>query len=299
VAVPWLVLMSALVSAREPYGSAELLGHLEHGDIIESSGLAVSHRHGGPQGDLFWTHNDSGDEPRIFALDRTGRHRGTCRLIGAEAVDWEDLGSFALRGRPYLFVADVGDNLKKRDDCTIYLIDEPNLGETTTAARPLRFTYEDGPLDCEAVGLDTAQQVFILVEKVYDSRSSGRVYQLSWNSRPEDGRRVAKRIGSLPRGRLFLPWEAATGMDISPDGRRAVVATYGSKGLEYVRAADESWQDAFAKAPLEIVLPSPVDGRRLGESIAYGLDGVTLYLTSEKKPCPLFAIRPQGVASEP
>jgi hypothetical protein len=296
-----VIAWSASYASETAYGPPESIGHVEHDDLVESSGLAASFRHGGngddgTGGEILWTHNDSGDEPRIFAFDSLGRHRGICQLMGAEAIDWEDLGSFTLRGRPYLYVADVGDNAKKREHCTIYLIAEPELGETSASARGLRFTYEDGPLDCEAVALDRTQQVFILVEKAHVPAFPTRVYQLPWKSRPEDGRRVAKRIGSLRRGHFPVPW--VTGMDISSDGRRAVLATYSSLGLEYHRQADENWQEAFAKPPREILLPG-VGERRQGESIAYGRDGITLYLTSERHPCPLFVIRPQGQSSEP
>jgi hypothetical protein len=280
-------------AAQITYQRPELVSHLKHDEIVESSGLANSYRHPG----LFWTHNDSGDEPRIFAFDEQGNHHGTCRLKGALAVDWEDMGSFTLRGQPYLFVADVGDNTKKREQCTIYLIAEPDVGQPEAVARPLTFRYEDGPMDCEGVALDTTQQVFILVEKVYLPTSPCRVYELAWKPQSSDGLRVARPIGRLQRGRLSVPM--VTGLDISADGRRAAIVTYGSVGLAYERTPAESWQAAFAKSPREIALPGVGEGRRQGEAICYGGDGVTLYLTSEKRPCPLFVIRPAVDPSGP
>jgi hypothetical protein len=44
----------------------------------ETSGLAVSHRTPG----LFWTHNDSGGEPVLFALNADGSRRGQIRVEG-------------------------------------------------------------------------------------------------------------------------------------------------------------------------------------------------------------------------
>lgn len=41
---------------------------LQSDAISESSGLVASRTHDG----VFWTHNDSGDAPRIFAIDRSG-----------------------------------------------------------------------------------------------------------------------------------------------------------------------------------------------------------------------------------
>jgi hypothetical protein len=74
-------------------------------------------------------------------------------------------------------------------------------------------------------------------------------------------------------------------MDISPDGRRAVVLTY-RDAYEYSRGRNERWAEAFARKPAEIKLPR----RAQGEAIAYGADGKTLYLTSEKLPTPLWEV---------
>ena len=64
----------------------------------------------------FWTHNDSGDAPRVFALGRDGRLRGEVAVTGAEHVDWEDI---AIRGRT-LYVGDIGDNLAQRPEIVVY-----------------------------------------------------------------------------------------------------------------------------------------------------------------------------------
>jgi len=74
-------------------------------------------------------------------------------------------------------------------------------------------------------------------------------------------------------------------MDISPDGRRAIVLTY-ADALEFVRRDGETWRQAFARRPRTIVMPR----RRQGEAICYGPDGRTLYLTSEHTPTPLLEV---------
>ena len=74
-------------------------------------------------------------------------------------------------------------------------------------------------------------------------------------------------------------------MDISPDGLRAVVLTYGN-AYEYVRGPKETWAEGFGREPRVIKMPR----RAQGESICYGHDGTTLYLTSEKLPTPLLEV---------
>ena len=90
----WLALWGQLAAAEdatsEPGSCSQAVCHLAHPKIHESSGLAVSHRHPG----LFWTHNDSGDAPRLYAFDEQGRHHGTLRRAGSES---DRLGGHGLR----------------------------------------------------------------------------------------------------------------------------------------------------------------------------------------------------------
>src|SRR4051812_36986774 len=59
---------------------------LEDRAVTESSGVVASRLNPG----LFWTHNDSGDGPFVYAFDHEGRRRGVWRVEGAQARDWED-----------------------------------------------------------------------------------------------------------------------------------------------------------------------------------------------------------------
>src|SRR5437764_643295 len=56
--------------------TAVLLARLESREVTESSGIVASRRNPG----LFWTHNDSGDGPFVYAFDRAGRARGVWRV---------------------------------------------------------------------------------------------------------------------------------------------------------------------------------------------------------------------------
>ena len=89
---------------------------------------------------------------------------------------------------------------------------------------------------------------------------------------------IAKAISTLK-----IP--ETTAMDISSDGMHAVVLTYGD-AYEFVRKKDETWAQAFSREPRRIKMPP----RKQGESICYGTDGKTLYLTSEYESQPLWEI---------
>jgi len=256
------------------------LSELANNDIKESSGLAFSQR----SRNILWTHNDSGDMPRIFAFDLNGRDMGVFEIEGARAIDWEDMASVLIGSESYLIIADVGDNTHQRDFYTIYLVREPEIDFTHEnangvlgIAREITFRYEDGPKDCEAVAIEPTTKTIFLVTKTLGAKC--KVYSLPLNTVTQ-GEIVTARVVA------FLKINLATAMDISPDGRRAVILTY-RNAHEFIRNKGEKWAEAFKRKASVIRMPS----RHQGESICYGPDGMTLYLTSEKYPSPLWEVR--------
>ncbi|MBN2339286.1 MAG: hypothetical protein JXP48_12170 [Acidobacteria bacterium] len=263
------------------YGPARELARILDPRIDESSGLTASVRYR----DAFWTHNDSGDSARVFLIDRRGRTLGVVRLEGVTAFDWEDIASYRAAGEGWILVADVGDNSRRRETGVLHLLREPVIrvpGEGEEApileVEPdleIRFRYEDGPRDCEAVAVDATESAIYLLSK---ELVACRVYSLPVPPPGSAGPHVARFVAEIR-----LPYPNA--MDISPDGRRAVVLTYGD-AHEFTRAEGEPWARAFSRAPR--VIKAPV--RPQGEAICYGPDGRTLYLTSENAHQPLWEI---------
>lgn len=94
----------------------------------EFSGLGASRVHRG----VYWTHNDSGDDARLFAFDEDGnelRPAGTDAgdfegfvLADARNIDWEDL---CLVGDS-IWVADMGNNFNTRTNLGLYELPEPD-----------------------------------------------------------------------------------------------------------------------------------------------------------------------------
>ena len=265
------------------YGPARLVCTLANQEIDESSGVACSRRNEG----VFWTHNDSGDPPRIFAFNAKGEDLAVFELKGAIHHDWEDMASFTHRAKSGLLIADVGDNDEMRDQYTLYIVREPRVDPTKRGVRDklkveaaVDFTYEDGSHNCEAVGVDTASKLVLLITKVQFGKC--KAYAIDLPEEKPKAPLLAKAIATLS-----IP--LVTAMDVSPDGLRAIVLTYGN-AFEFTRAPDEKWSAAFARAPRTLVMPP----RRQGEGICYGPDGKTLYLTSEKAPCPFFEVPVAG-----
>jgi hypothetical protein len=275
-------------AGRIDYLPAKTLGEVVNEDIDESSGLAAGRVNKG----VLWTHNDSGDKPRIFAMNHAGADLGVARITGASARDWEDMCSFAIGGKGFLLLADVGDNAVMRSMCTLYVAREPKLNLarrgaklTAPAAMTINFRYEDGAHNCESVAVDTTTKTIYLVSKCRPPTC--KVYAIPLPARSPKKPVIAKAVATLT-----LP--TTTAMDISADGLRAVVCTY-QDAYEYVRRPKETWAHGFSRPPRKLKLPF----RTQGESICYGPDGKTLYLTSENLPVPLIKIAPKPPATKP
>ena len=117
--------VSAAVSGTQaPYGSPTIIGTIKNSSITESSGLVASRSTPG----AYWTHNDSGDGPFIYALNAGGVSRGVFRVTGAQAHDWEDIsiGPGPDRSKSYLYIGDIGDNSGARPEIVVYRVAEPD-----------------------------------------------------------------------------------------------------------------------------------------------------------------------------
>jgi hypothetical protein len=264
-----------IVLGEEPirYAPPVEISRLENKRVSESSGLAASRR----DPDLFWTHNDSGDKPRIYCFRRNGKHVGTCKLTKAGAIDWEDMCSFEIDDKPKLLIGDLGDNLTRRKSYRLYLLDEPkNPSKDVKDIQVIRLRYSVGSMDCEAIGADVESRKLLFVEK--KRWFNCRVFEADLPTTKDVTDIVAK-----PIGRINLP--LVTAMDVSSDGRRAIVLTLG-QAFEFTRGKGETWTKAFAKKPRTIDMPA----RKQGETICYGANGRDFYLTSEFTPTPLFLV---------
>lgn len=308
--VPGFFLLATLAGCGEagsptatdpvPAGIAARLGiagTIENGDIEEASGLACSIRRPG----LLWVHNDRGDKARIYAMDDTGRALGRIRLRKADNDDWEDMASFELDGKPYLLVADIGDNDADRDDTRLYVIAEPDLDEDDQpelmASWTVEFSYEDGARDAEAVAVDINDNRVLLLTK---RDIPPRLYEIRIIPQT-DAPTIARFLGTVDT--LPLPsardvefatktdnwhWQP-TAMDIASDGSALVVLTY-SAVYYYSRTQEENWIDAISRAPLRL----GIEDIRDAEALAVCADGHSIFVTVEKKNAPLVRIDLEG-----
>jgi hypothetical protein len=263
------------------YGPAKEVCRLKDSRIGESSGIAASI----VNKDAFWTHNDSGDSAHIFLFNKSCEVIAIVNIKGVRADDWEDIATFKRGDNAYILIADTGDNFRRRKTSILYIIREPLIPvnsekkETLTIdvapETVINFSYEDGPHDCESVAVDPTESTILLASK---EPKESKIYSLPIPSEGSKEPNVAKIIATVK-----LTY--TTAMDISPDGKRAIILTYGP-AYEFVRSKGETWAQAFSRQPRTINAPT----RPQGEGICYGVDGKTLFLTSEGGSQPLWEI---------
>jgi hypothetical protein len=243
----------ALPAAAQQVEGAEVVVRLQDPRIQESSGLAGSRRH--PE--VLWTHNDSGDGPRLYALGADGRTLATLTLAGVQARDWEAMAAGRDdRGRPALFVGDIGDNLDAWPEVAVYRVTEPaRLGDATVAAARYRLRYADGPRNAEALLVDPRSNRLYVATKEPDG---GGLYRAPARLRT-DQPNLLHRVARVP--------PLVTDGAFAPDGRSFVLRDY---------------QSAYVyTAPGRRVGELPLPLQEQGESLTVSADGRSVLVGSE------------------
>lgn len=273
-------------SAAPAFLKQDPAGKLGSSAINEASGLAASSRAPG----FLWVINDSGSKPELHLIETHGRYRGKTTLTGARNVDWEDLASFQLGGKPYLLAADTGDNESKRDSCTLYVLNEPEppagdktLDHQSRVQWQIRFRYEDGPRDCESVAVDAATGKILLLSKRTEVPF---VYELPLkpgdNAKVLTARKIGKTSVQAPTGNRIPFANQPTGFDLTPDASMAAVVTYYGVFV-FPRKPEEGWDAAFSRDPINLgphALPQ-------AEAVAFSKDGTSVLAISEGSGTPI------------
>lgn len=271
-----------VVASHASYAPATELARFADPRIVESSGVSASTR----SDEVLFTHNDSGDGARFFAVDRTGATLAVFDVDGARAQDWEDMArGLAPDGGPALFFGDIGDNFRRRPHVTVYVVREPErlTDGTVPLLRRLDLRYEDGPHDAETLLVHPGSGALSVVTKAPDGVAG--VYTAD---RHDQGRRVGvlRRVAEVRLDSVAIQpggnARAVTSGEIAPDGRRVVLRTL-FEAFEWDLPLDGGLSAAFAAPPRRIPLPTT----RQGEAIAYTGDGRSLVTTSEGVGAPL------------
>lgn len=262
-------------AAAPTYFPALSLGEFSGDVLIKLSGAAVGRRN--PS--LIWTHND-GNIRQIHALRRNGSLAATLSF-GTAVLDLEDIaiGSGPTAGTPYLYLGDIGGI---RSTITIIRAPEPAfpaptiLPETTV----ISLSYPDGAYEAETILVDPLSGDLFVVSR---QNSSARFYRTT----------AVQLVSGSPSVMEFVaevPFEIASGGDISSDGRLIVLRNE-TEARMWTRNSDESVGEAVLRLGHAVPVAGPPADPN-GEAIAFD-SGSAAYITlSEGKKEHILSFRP-------
>ncbi|MFQ5604006.1 MAG: T9SS type A sorting domain-containing protein [bacterium] len=270
-----VLLLAALfvdLFAGEPkFGERQDRGRIEFDAIDEASGLVASRKN--PE--VLWTHNDSGGEARVFAMNDRGKHLGVYLLAGAAARDWEDIaiGPGPVAGQDYLYLGDIGDNNAQHELKVVYRVPEPEVraGQspvevTLQGVERIAFQFPDGKRDAETLMLDPLTRDLYIVSK---RESRVRVYRGAYPQSTSET--------NLLQQVAVLNFTLAVAGDISPSGLEILIKNY-STVYYWSRTPEQTLWQAFERQPIS--LPYTIEPQ--GESICWQADGMGYYTVSEE-----------------
>ena len=266
----------------DKYEKPQIVGKIESSEITESSGLVASQCNE----NVFWTHNDSGNENEIFALDDKGKNLGKWKVSGAKNTDWEDISIFKnSAGECFIYIGDIGNNKRNRAEMTIYRFKEPQTSDASRkieAVETIKFEYPDLRHDAETLLVHPKTGDIYLLSKRLSGASA--VYKLKSDFSLEKTNTLEKiadfSVPAIPNG--FL-----TGGNISPDGKRVVISDYFAAYEIILPENAKNFDEIWTQKPNVIELGE----REIGEAVCYSADGNSIFATSEKKNSPFIEVK--------
>ena len=268
--------------ARHKYLISQITvsGRLMDRAMGETSGIAAS----GIFKDMFYVHNDSGDESRFFMITPDGKLHHTFKYNGNNFSDCEDIavGPGPIQGKSYVYVGDIGDNGTDRDAITIYRFEEKQSwlkdSIVNLTSQKLHLKYPDGQKDAETLMIDPVDKLFYIVTKRKDTV---RIYTSPLIHKVND------TLTLTFRGKLFFegtkPFKWITGGDISKDGDKILLKSY-EKVYYWKRAGKEHLWQTLQKSPE--ILTYQVE--KMGEAIGFAANGKSYYTVSEGVYAPIY-----------
>jgi hypothetical protein len=186
------------------------VGRLDHKLIPEGSGIIGSRTHP----NVYWTHNDSGNAPVLFAVTQEGKLLGQY-TVNVRNNDWEAIST---DDEGHLYVGDIGNNERQRDRILVYRVDEPDPAAAPSGQLRVgamwRLQYPDQPFDAES--LFVYQGKGYVISKLLTGRHAG-LY--SFDLADHGDAQTLRHVCDLP---IRSP---VTDAAITPDGARLAVMT--------------------------------------------------------------------------
>ncbi len=188
--------------------------------VNELSGIIKSKKYK----NIYWTHNDSGDNACIYALNIDKKlnkeNIKKIKIKDADHIDFEDIAYYG----DSILIGDFGNNDNKRKDLCIYMINEPNpyKDKKVKVIKKINFKFPDQKefppkirsFDVEAM-FTKEKNIYILTKHRDDTFTN--LYKL---------KTIDEKINLLEKISTFDAKGMVTAADISTDGKRVALLTY-------------------------------------------------------------------------
>ncbi len=258
------------------FGAARAGKVLGDADLVELSGLVASRAHPG----VLYAHNDSGDTARFFAMDTEAQALGRFELAGASANDWEDMTLGPCPSGTCVFLGDIGDNRKVRNDYAIYRVPEPTV-EVGKPVGTVKVTFERFPFAYPGGEKFNAETLFAhpVTGELYivNKQSAGELSLVFKFPMPMDSTTTATliKVAELP-----VPGpqdQSITGGALHPQGNALLLRMY-NRLVELKLPAGAPFEQIFSAKPVTV----PVSAEQQGEAVAWRHDGRGYFTASEE-----------------
>lgn len=255
-------------------------GVLNNLEIKEASGLVASNYNS----NLFWTHNDSGDLPRIFLINNSGKGKVEFFLKGIKNRDWEDMGSFLDEaGKSWIYIADIGDNDKKYPSYFIHRFEEPRFEEFLAPNRiistieTIEFNLPDESRDMETLLIDQRTGEVFAVSKREKNKILYRIPNQKWDTKVE-AEKIQKLKFSSSKSKVSVIEKLyyLTGGSVSPQNEEIAIRNY-LEVYYWKKNKFESIPEALSRKPKSV--PSKLEPQ--GEAVAFAKYEKGFYTISE------------------
>lgn len=179
--------------------------------------MAASRTHAG----VLWTHNDSGGDPALYAIDAAGKLLGETRIGGATNQDWEDIALAPCAAGSCLYIADTGDNAHDRNELVIYRLPEPSPAQPEALAESFPVRFPSGNPDVEAIFVLPNEAIFLVTRGRGDDQA---IYRYPLPLRPSEVVTLEHlaNLGGEPRDNTLH----ITAASASPSGEWVAIRQY-------------------------------------------------------------------------
>lgn len=264
------------------------VARVSHPDLTENSGIDFSNRHPG----IYWSLNDSGNPSEIFAGSIDGKAYGKFTIKDAHNIDWEDISvakCLHREGKDCIYIGDIGDNFRLREEFRVYVVEEPaeyKTGGTLELVKTITFKVKARP-NFEAFMVNESTRELYFISKNDKLNFPGDVATIFTL---KEGADTTETLGVLDFRTLTIPLKkkdkVITAADFDTASGTLLLGTY-DNAFELRLADLGSFKDKVRK----IKVPEQVQG----EAIAYyWRDGKpNIVTTSEGKNSPLYLIQCQ------